>query len=324
VIALILLSIFIAKSKNRVPYVVLGNFMFDYKLLVAFNAVIEEAGFEKAAKALGLTQSAVSRRVKLLEARLGHAVLVRETPPIPTEIGKLLLSHVQKVSLLEWDIQNFVPTLNDEQSFKRLRIALNADSLATWWASSVSDFCNENNLLLNLIAEDQEVSLNFMRTGEVTACIGSVKNPIDGARSILLGAMRYKAVATPQFIAKYFPNGITPDAIADAPALIFGPEDILQHRFLESLGVKKIFKYHFCPASEGFVRFTEANLGWAMIPELQIQQHLKNGNLVELIPNTEIDVPLYWHYWLNRGELVNRLTRHLMRSSKQQLIRLHR
>lgn len=294
--------------------------MFDYKLLVAFNAVIEEAGFEKAAKALGLTQSAISQRVKLLEARLGNAVLVRENPPVPTEIGNLLLNHIQKVSLLEWDIQNYFPALNDGQPPKRLCIALNADSLATWWAGSVSSFCNEHDLLLNLVVEDQEVSLNFMRTGRVIACIGSVKKPIDGARSVLLGAMRYKAVATPQFIAKHFPKGITPDAIADAPALVFGPEDMLQHRFLESLGVKKKFKYHFCPSSEGFVRFAEANLGWAMIPELQILHHLKKGDLVELMPNTDIDVPLYWHYWLNGGELINKLTSHLIRLSKQHLI----
>ncbi|MBF3116153.1 LysR family transcriptional regulator, partial [Pseudomonas aeruginosa] len=59
--------------------------LFDYKLLAALAAVVEQGGFERAAQALGLSQSAVSQRIKLLEARVGQPVLVRETPPHPTD-----------------------------------------------------------------------------------------------------------------------------------------------------------------------------------------------------------------------------------------------
>ncbi|EPM75120.1 chromosome replication initiation inhibitor protein, partial [Pseudomonas syringae pv. actinidiae ICMP 18886] len=62
--------------------------MFDYKLLSALAAVIEQAGFERAAQVLGLSQSAISQRIKLLEARIGQPVLVRATPPVPTDIGR--------------------------------------------------------------------------------------------------------------------------------------------------------------------------------------------------------------------------------------------
>lgn len=67
--------------------------MFDYKLLAALAAVVEQGGFERAAQALGLSQSAVSQRIKLLEARVGQPVLVRETPPHPTDLGRRLLNH---------------------------------------------------------------------------------------------------------------------------------------------------------------------------------------------------------------------------------------
>ena len=44
--------------------------MFDYRLMDALVTVVEEGGFERAAKRLHLTQSAVSQRVKQLEEHL--------------------------------------------------------------------------------------------------------------------------------------------------------------------------------------------------------------------------------------------------------------
>ena len=60
--------------------------MFDYKLLAALAAVVEQGGFERAAQLLGLSQSAVSQRIKLLEARVGQPVLLRAAPPIVTRM----------------------------------------------------------------------------------------------------------------------------------------------------------------------------------------------------------------------------------------------
>ncbi|MHB8821315.1 MAG: LysR family transcriptional regulator, partial [Pseudomonadaceae bacterium] len=129
--------------------------MFDYKLLAALAAVVEQAGFERAAAVLGLSQSAVSQRIKLLEARVGQPVLLRGAPPRPTELGQRLLNHVQQVRLLERDLQGQVPTLDENRLPERLRIALNADSLATWWAEAVAPFCTEHAVLLDHVVEDQ-------------------------------------------------------------------------------------------------------------------------------------------------------------------------
>ena len=199
--------------------------MFDYKLLSALAAVVEQAGFERAAQVLGLSQSAISQRIKLLEARIGQPVLVRASPPTPTEIGRRLLNHVQQVRLLERDLQSAVPALDEEGLPERLRIALNADSLATWWAPAVGDFCAEQHLLLDLVVEDQTVGLKRMRAGEVAACLCASERPVAGARSVLLGAMRYRALASPAFIARHFPDGVSAALLPRTPALVFGPDD---------------------------------------------------------------------------------------------------
>lgn len=296
--------------------------MFDYKLLAALAAVVEQAGFERAAQVLGLSQSAVSQRIKLLEARVGQPVLVRATPPSPTDIGRRLLNHVQQVRLLERDLQGQVPALDEEGLPERLRIALNADSLATWWAEAVSDFCAREQLLVDHVVEDQDVGLKRMRAGEVAACLCASERPVAGARSVLLGAMRYRALASPAFMARHFPDGFDPNYLPRTPALVFGPDDFLQHRYLAAQGLSEGFLHHLCPSSEGFNRLAEAGMGWGMVPQLQVEDELARGSLVELQPGRPIDVPLYWHHWRNGGQLLEKLTEHLRRDAGTWLVPL--
>ena len=294
--------------------------MFDYKLLAALAAVVEQAGFERAAQALGLSQSAVSQRVKLLEARVGQPVLLRGAPPRPTELGQRLLNHVQQVRLLERDLQARVPALDEGRQPERLRIALNADSLATWWAGAVAPFCAGHRVVLDHVVEDQAVGLKRMRAGEVAACVCAAERPLAGARAQFLGAMRYRALASPAFIARHFPQAVDAQALARAPAVVFGPDDRLQHRYMAAVDAGEAFAHHLCPSSEGFVRLLLAGLGWGMVPELQVRGELARGELLELFPGPPIDVPLYWHHWRNGGELLDELTRHLVRCAGEWLL----
>ena len=287
--------------------------MVDYKLLIALAAVIEHAGFERAASNLGLSQSAVSQRIKLLEARLGTAVLVRSAPPQATAAGQRLLNHVQQVRLLERDLQADLPQMADAAGRTRLRVALNADSLATWWAAAVSAWCERERVLLDLQVEDQDVGLRRMRSGEVAACLCAAEQPVAGARSLLLGQMPYLAVASPAFVARHFPQGVAAADVARIPAVVFGPDDRLQHRFVQQLGVTGEFDYHLCPSSEGFVRMLEAGVGWGMVPALQVTEELETGRLLQLLPGQTLEVPLYWHYWRSGGQLLAGLTDELVR-----------
>lgn len=291
--------------------------MLDYKLLQALAAVVEEGGFERAARMLGLSQSAISQRIKLLESRAGAPVLLRAAPPTPTETGRKLLNHVQQVRLLERDLQREVPMDDEADVAPRLRIALNADSLATWWAGAVADLCEAQNLLLELLVDDQDVGLRRMRAGEVAGCVCATEQPVAGARSLPLGAMRYLAVASPEFMVRYFSDGVSNAALRRAPAIVFGPDDQLQHRFLAGCGFTENFPHHLCPSSEGFVRLIDAGLGWGLVPALQIRSELATGRLQEVLPGNPVDVPLYWHYWRNGGRLLEALTEQLAGTALQ-------
>ena len=60
---------------------------FDPIALECLAAVIEEGGFEKAAARLNVTQSAVSQRLRSLEAQAGSVLVVRSRPLRATAAG---------------------------------------------------------------------------------------------------------------------------------------------------------------------------------------------------------------------------------------------
>ncbi|NWN83621.1 MAG: LysR family transcriptional regulator ArgP [Halomonas sp.] len=280
--------------------------MLDYKLLEALAAVVECGGFERAGDALGLSQSAISQRIRTLEIRLGQPVLVRTPALAPTPVGGQLLNHARRVQLLERDLGQTLPTL--ASAAPRLRIAVNADSLATWWAETVGALCQKEGVVLDLVVEDQDIGLRRLRDGDVAACLCASPQPIAGARALSLGRMSYLPLATPAYRRRHFPEGPTADAFRHAPAIVFGPHDQLQHRFLAECGYRGPFPYHLCPASEGFVRLALAGMGYGMVPRMQVEEWLRDDKLVSIAPGQELEVPLYWHSWRHSGQLVERLT----------------
>ncbi|MFY0990446.1 LysR family transcriptional regulator ArgP [Halomonas sp. C05BenzN] len=291
--------------------------MLDYKLLAALAAVIDHQGFERGARHLGLTQSAVSQRIKLLEARLGQPVLVRTPRVTPTPLGRRLLEHARQVQLLEHDLLEQVPALGDSE--QRLRLAINADSLATWWATAVREFCSGRRMLMDLVVEDQDVALKRMRDGEVAGCICATPQPVQGARAHPLGSMRYRALASPAYLARHFPEGPLHEAFRTAPVIVYGPDDRLQHRYLAQHGFREAFPHHLCPSSEGFVQLALAGVGYGLIPEQQVRRELAEGRLVDIAPGRHVEVPLYWHHWRHGGQTLEALTRHLLATARQWL-----
>jgi len=148
----------------------------------------------------------------------------------------------------------------------------------------------------------------------------AVERPLAGARSQFLGAMRYRALASPAFIERHLSGNVPVEALLHVPAIVFGPDDQLQHRYLAALGLNGAFSHHLCPSSEGFVRLLHSDLGWGLVPELQVRAELASGALVDVFHGQPIDVPLYWHHWRNGGELLAELTRQLTRAAPEWLV----
>jgi len=269
----------------------------DYASLAALAAVAREGSFEGAAKLLGVTPSAVSQRVKGLEERLGAVLIVRGQPCVPTPLGLRICAHAEQVQLLEGELAAAIPALAEGRTagMPTLRVAVNADSLASWFIGAVARFSTAHDALLDIVREDEGHTADRLRSGEVIAAVTTENREVQGCRVIPLGALRYVAVASPAFMGRYFAGGVDGKALNAAPVMRYDKRDNLQAKWAKAArGVTLSAPTHY--STHGFLDLAMAGLGWAMTPLSAAQPHLRDGTLVELIRGSRMDVPLYWQH----------------------------
>ncbi len=296
--------------------------MLDYLALAAVAAVVREGSFERAAHVLGVTPSAVSQRVKGLEERLGAVLVVRGQPCRATEIGERLCAHVERVRLLEGDVVSALPRLTREEVAERrtVRAAVNADSLATWFPAAAAGFAEDTGALLDLILDDEDYTADKLRSGEVLAAVTADPTLVAGCRIVPLGILTYTALASPGFVARFFPDGVDAEGLEAAPILRFDRRDRLQVRWAaEALGAELAPPTHWAPSTQGMLDLALVSLGWTMAPAMLAAEPLAAGRLVELLPGRRIGVKLYWQHSRIGASLIDRLTVAVRQAAREHL-----
>jgi LysR family transcriptional regulator, chromosome initiation inhibitor len=297
--------------------------MLDYASLAALAAVIREGSFERAATVLGVTPSAVSQRVKALEERLGTVLVVRGQPCTATATGGRLCAHAERVRLLEGEMAADLPGLAATMAPGpvSLRVAVNADSLGTWFLPAAAAFAEATGTLLDFVLDAEEHTAERLRSGEVLAAVTADPVPVQGCRLVPLGSLRYVATASPGFVARYFAGGVGAESLARAPALRFDRRDRLQLDWAETVAGGPVSgPVHWIPSTQGFVDAALAGLGWGMNPVALAAPHLGAGRLVELLPGRPLDVPLYWQHARLGARLIDRLTRDVVAAARVGLV----
>lgn len=293
--------------------------MLDEGLLAAVAAVAREGSFERAARVLHITPSAVSQRVKLLEERLGAVLIVRGQPCSATEIGARICRHAELVSVLVSELRRELPMLpkdSPDTPHASLRIAVNADSLGTWFIQAMAEFGREDAALLNLTLADEDHTAEWLRRGYVLAAVTSVGTAVQGCRIRRLGSLRYVATASPAFVRRWFAAGVSADALTRAPSLLFDSNDSLQELWSRRIVRRDVtLPVHRIPSTQAFIDAALAGVGWGMNPLSLVRAQLKAGALVELVPDTPVDVPLYWQATRLKVPVLERLTRSVVRAA---------
>ena len=290
---------------------------FDPDALECLAAIVEEGGFERAAQRLSITQSAVSQRLRALEAQVGTVLIVRSRPLKPTSAGKLLLKHTKMLRLLradlERDLKELAPSsLGGAREEERISIAINADSIATWALPALTALAQQG-LPMEIITDDQDFTHEWLREGQVLGCVTTLKQPLRGCKTTPLGAMDYVAVASPELAQTRLntdASTLTAHNFRTVPFVAFNRKDNMQSEFVgKAFGLKRVtLNQLFVPSSEGQVRAVLASWGVSVLPRLLAQPLLDDGRLVNIAPNFALPIQLYWHCWNLESDVLDALT----------------
>jgi LysR family transcriptional regulator (chromosome initiation inhibitor) len=263
-------------------------------------AAVDEGTFEAAAAALHVTPSAVSQRVKALEQRTGRVLLLRTKPVRLTASGEVVVRFGRQLARLEQDAGAELG-LGDALGPTALPIAVNADSLATWFLPALAEAADGRDITFELHRDDEDYTAALLRQGRVMAAVTSSPQAVQGCSVRALGRMRYLGAATARFAARWIGDRPLREVLPGAPMVVFDRKDDLQDRFLRAMapsGARPPTRArHSMPSTEAFLDAVRAGLGWGLIPESQVLPYFADGSLVELAPARPVDVPLYWQQW---------------------------
>jgi LysR family transcriptional regulator (chromosome initiation inhibitor) len=259
--------------------------------LDALVAIAEHGSFEAAARELHITPSAVSQRVRALEAVAGQVLVSRGAPCRPTPHGERLVRLGRQTRLLYDEASAALGTVTTVE----LPVAVNADSLTTWFRDVLATAAGWDGTAIRLQVEDQAYSQRLLRSGDVLAAVTSDPEAVQGCSVEPLGALHYVPAAAAAFAGRWR-RGRAPDWAA-MPTVVFGAKDDLQRDMLRRRGVPQLPPVvHQVPTSADFLEAVRIGLGWGMLPELQAHAGLASGQLVRLSGDV-LDVPLFWQRW---------------------------
>ena len=296
----------------------------DPKPLAALLAVIEHGSFSQAAKALKLSLAAVSMRVQALESQLGQRLLVRGKRITPTPAGQKLVAYARQLQLLQTEVLRELQGPNAEtDNWTTLPVAINADSLSSWWLPGLAPALRQHRLLVDVQIDDQDHTHEALRQGQVVGCVTSHAQPIAGCVAQPLGVMRYRCLAAPDRIAEWQgrDGAVSLHRMLASPAVIFNRKDRLQDVFLQThFGLRDAaYPRHYLPAVDAFESAIALGLGWGMVPEVMWQQHAALRNTKEVFPERPVDVPLIWLHWAKEPWAARHLSQAITHAARRTL-----
>lgn len=269
----------------------MGNL--DYRGLAVLDAVAATGSFDKAALALGISQSAVSQRIRALEDAAGRLLVVRGSPSVTTGLGQRLVVHYRQVKLMETALDI---DLGRDARMPELAVAVDSDSLATWFGQALAPLLSSPRCQLEVQLADSEQALRLVRDGAAFGCVAEGGDAANGTSATALGLMRYVCVATPAFAGYWFGDGFSKEAVLLAPGALCGRR-LLARYLARRLGVAGAFPRHLLPTAAALVDSVQSGAAYGLVPELMALPLIANGIVIELDPGQTWDVALAWHAW---------------------------
>lgn len=246
-------------------------------------ALVDSGSFDRASVELGITPSAVSQRMRAMETMIGRPLVTRSRPLRPTDVGQTLLRYARQRQALLAEGALQLGMLDSGSA--HVVLVVHADSLSTW---ALSALATVEQTTFEFIL-DEGGGEDALREGAASAAITTSTVPMQGFTTVALGAMRYRPVASPDFIRQWFPDGMSEASVLHAPFICRAGDGSISHRSARSGQLPPV---HRLPMGAEAATALELGLGWAMLPELMTA----GRNLAIIEPGHHSDVLLFWRH----------------------------
>ncbi|CUA98420.1 LysR family transcriptional regulator [Thiomonas bhubaneswarensis] len=272
--------------------------MRDLNDLYYFTQVVEHGGFAPAGRALGMPKSRLSRRIALLEARLGTRLIQRTTRSfMVTEIGQTYYTHC-KAMLVEAEAADEAIARTRAEPCGAVRMTCPVALLDAQVGALVADFMvrypqvqlqlDATNRRVDVVAEGIDVALRVRPP------------PLDDSDLVLrtLGERLQVLVASPALLQRT-QVPLTPPDLSGLPSLALGSQ----------LGVTQVWDLHGPEGEQAQVRHQPrlvsssmpalreaamAGAGIVQLPLMMVQAQLAAGQLSHVLPG-----------WAPRPEIIH-------------------
>lgn len=261
--------------------------MQDLNDLYYFVQAVDHAGFSPAARVLGIPKSKISRRIAVLEERLGVRLIHRSTRQFQlTEIGSSYYEHC-KAMLIQAEAAQEVIDVSQAEPCGLIKVSCPIAMLNMNIAQMLSDFMAlYPKLKVQLLATNRKVDVV---AEAIDIAIRVRPAPLQSTDLILrvLAERAHSLVASPDLLAQ-FPGIENPSDLASIPSLALG--EINQNYQWQLQGpdtTQALINHEPRLITTDMLTLKHAaiaGIGVVQLPLMMIQEQLNNGALIRVLP----------------------------------------
>ncbi len=248
--------------------------------LDAFIAVAENRSITNGAKKLGLSQTAMTQKIKALERSLGFSVFTRKRTGIEfTFEGAKLFEHTLKIKAWEgeWNAlsDNRIVTISGSSSLLRARII-----------PKLLTFLRQNaQLKIQFDLIDNISAISRLQSGYSQIVIVKPEEVMLEMDSKILKSERYIMVGP-----EIWKNRKISDILQNESIIDLDQNDKMTLDFLKKYNLKHNPKRYFVNNTDAILSLIESTLGFSVLSEEFALDALNSNQIVNLCPGKYLDV----------------------------------
>lgn len=291
--------------------------MFNNQELLTLIAVIDKGSFESAARSLFVTTGAISQRIKSLENKFGAPIIIRSSPPKLTKNGERIMLLARQISLLQKEVVDVLSAKKEGRA--SVPIAVNYDSLTSWFLKVITRSCMETDILLDIKTTSKSATQQLLKDGTVIAAVTPSPEIIPGCKAVSLGALEYLPVCSRQFYQEHFKKGVSKQSLLKVPAIYFSNEDYSGNSFLKKFDLSpEDIRRYFIPETDGIIEMVKANMGWAPLPRFSLEKH-SEADLICFDPHV-FTIELFWKTWELSSLTIHNFSQIVLQEARSHLL----